>query len=64
MCSLVQDNAAGTGGGGPREDLWSMNNQNYLLPDLLQQSQISANQVKTSAQELQDNPPANQVKAP
>ncbi|XP_039210599.1 mitogen-activated protein kinase kinase kinase kinase 4-like isoform X2 [Crotalus tigris] len=56
-----KDNAAGTGGGGACEDLWSMNNQNYLLPDLLQQSQISANQVITSAQELQDNPPAHQA---
>lgn len=59
----MQDNAAGKQGCGAREELWNMNNQNYLLPDLLQQSQISPNQMKTSAQELQNNAPANQVKA-
>ncbi|ETE69058.1 Mitogen-activated protein kinase kinase kinase kinase 4, partial [Ophiophagus hannah] len=55
-----QDNAAGKHGCDAREELWNMNNQNYLLPDLLQQSQIPANQMKTSAQELPNNPPANQ----
>ncbi|XP_026530508.1 mitogen-activated protein kinase kinase kinase kinase 4-like [Notechis scutatus] len=55
-----QDNAAGKYGCDAREELWNMNNQNYLLPDLLQQSQIPANQMKTSAQELPNNPPANQ----
>ncbi|XP_058052535.1 nik-related protein kinase isoform X5 [Ahaetulla prasina] len=59
-----QDNAAGKHGFGAREELWNMNNQNYLLPDLLQQSQISANPMKTSAQELQNNPPANQALNP
>ncbi|XP_026558658.1 nik-related protein kinase isoform X2 [Pseudonaja textilis] len=56
-----QDNAAGKYGCDAREELWNMNNQNYLLPDLLQQSQIPANQMKTSAQELPNNPPANQA---
>ncbi|XP_032084459.1 nik-related protein kinase [Thamnophis elegans] len=55
-----QDNGAGKHGCGAGEEFWSMNNQNYLLPDLLQQSQISANPMKTSAQELQNNLPANQ----
>ncbi|KAM6427339.1 nik-related protein kinase isoform 3-T3 [Liasis olivaceus] len=59
-----KDYAAGKRGCGTREGLWNMNNQNYLLPDLLQQSQISdcsANQLKTAGQELQNNPTANKA---
>ncbi|XP_060537631.1 nik-related protein kinase [Pantherophis guttatus] len=59
-----QDNAAGKYGCGVREELWNMNNQNYLLPDLLQQSQIPPNPMKTSAQELQNKPPTNQALNP
>uniref|UniRef100_A0A2D4N2Z0 non-specific serine/threonine protein kinase n=1 Tax=Micrurus spixii TaxID=129469 RepID=A0A2D4N2Z0_9SAUR len=61
-CLVVdrQEKAAGKHNCDAREELWNMNNQNYLLPDLLQQSQIPANQMQTSAQELPNNSPANQ----
>ncbi|KAM6323361.1 nik-related protein kinase [Podargus strigoides] len=44
-----------------QEGLWSINNQNYLLPDLLQQSQISDSSVNPpkvplTSQELQNKP--------
>ncbi|XP_072837500.2 nik-related protein kinase isoform X1 [Pogona vitticeps] len=49
-----------------REGFWSMSNQNYLLPDLLQQSRISdcsANQLKVveSSQEPQRKPVFNKA---
>ncbi|KAJ7310461.1 hypothetical protein JRQ81_007380 [Phrynocephalus forsythii] len=49
-----------------RDGFWSMSNQNYLLPDLLQQSQISdcsANQLKVAkgSQEPQSKPVFNKA---
>lgn len=41
MFSHVQDQVLGKQISSTQEGLWSINNQNYLLPDLLQQSQIS-----------------------
>ncbi|KAJ6663234.1 hypothetical protein lerEdw1_010370, partial [Lerista edwardsae] len=41
-----KDHVAGIRSYGTDEGFWSMNNQNYLLPDLLQQSQISNSSAK------------------
>ncbi|KYO40343.1 hypothetical protein Y1Q_0013324 [Alligator mississippiensis] len=49
--SPVQDKFGAKQSSSTHEGLWSINNQNYLLPDLLQQSQISdssANQQKVT----------------
>ncbi|XP_044283140.1 nik-related protein kinase isoform X2 [Varanus komodoensis] len=56
-----KDYIAGKLSCGPPEGLWSMSNQNYLLPDLLQQSHISdcpTHQLKTpgNSQEPQSKP--------
>uniref|UniRef100_A0A8C3B9B1 non-specific serine/threonine protein kinase n=1 Tax=Cairina moschata TaxID=8855 RepID=A0A8C3B9B1_CAIMO len=42
-----------------QEGLWSINNQNYLLPDLLQQSQISDSSVNTPKVPLTSQEPQN-----
>lgn len=64
--SHVQDQILGKQISSTQEGLWSVNNQNYLLPDLLQQSQISDSSVNPpkvplTSQELQ-NKPLNKVR--
>uniref|UniRef100_A0A8C3K0I0 non-specific serine/threonine protein kinase n=1 Tax=Calidris pygmaea TaxID=425635 RepID=A0A8C3K0I0_9CHAR len=44
---------------GTQEGLWSINNQNYLLPDLLQQSQISDSSVNPPKVPLTSQEPQN-----
>lgn len=58
---LMQDQILGKQVPNTREGLWSINNQNYLLPDLLQQSQITDSsvnppQVPLTCQEPQNKP--------
>lgn len=57
----MQDQILGKQVPNTQEGLWSINNQNYLLPDLLQQSQIkdssvSPPQVPLTCQEPQNKP--------
>lgn len=61
----MQDQILGKQISSIQEGLWSVNNQNYLLPDLLQQSQISDSvnppKVPLTSQEPQ-NKPLNKVR--
>lgn len=57
----MQDQILGKQIPNTQEGLWSINNQNYLLPDLLQQSQITDSsvnppQVPLTCQEPQNKP--------
>lgn len=59
MFSHVQDQILGKQISSTQEGLWSINNQNYLLPDLLQQSQISDSSVNTPKVPLTSQEPQN-----
>lgn len=59
VCSHVQDQILGKQISSTQEGLWSVNNQNYLLPDLLQQSQISDSSVNPPKVPLTSQEPQN-----
>jgi len=57
--SHVQDQVLGKQISSTQEGLWNINNQNYLLPDLLQQSQISNAAVNPPKVPLTNQEPQN-----
>lgn len=59
VCAHVQDQILGKQISSTQEGIWSVNNQNYLLPDLLQQSQISDSSVNPPKVPLTSQEPQN-----